>query len=220
MRTYTQIHEARLARTLSEIQSLHPQNILELGCFPPEAFLLPLRSLGYSVTGICSSFEPVNLPQVTSLNIEVDKFIYPDNSFDLVLLCEVIEHMTTTPPNHLLSEIYRVLKPDGHILVTTPNQAQLKNLARKILRLPDPAGHDHTYSAHHHEYTLNELIKTLQKVNLSIRKAEQIDFYTPFRSTSSMENPIMRLAKIIGFAITSLIPTLRDSLLVVAQKNT
>ena len=46
---------------------------------------------------------------------------YADHTFDLVNMVEVIEHI---PPGEIafyLGEIRRVLKPGGHLVVTTPN---------------------------------------------------------------------------------------------------
>ena len=48
-------------------------------------------------------------------DIERDAFPYPDNTFDLVTWCEVIEHLTLNPV-WALSEIHRVLKPGGAAL--------------------------------------------------------------------------------------------------------
>jgi ubiquinone biosynthesis O-methyltransferase len=46
---------------------------------------------------------------------------YPDDSFDVVFCSEVIEHMTS--PEVLVSEMKRVLKPGGRLVLTTPNSA-------------------------------------------------------------------------------------------------
>ena len=43
---------------------------------------------------------------------------FQSNSFDTIVSFEVFEHVFN--PEQILSEIYRVLKPDRHILITTP----------------------------------------------------------------------------------------------------
>jgi SAM-dependent methyltransferase len=60
-------------------------------------------------------------------NIETDVFPYPDASFDVVIFSELIEHLGTNPVR-TLSEIHRVLKPQGVVVVTTPNAISLHRL--------------------------------------------------------------------------------------------
>ncbi len=65
--------------------------------------------------------EVVNFPY-KQFNVEQDVFPYADNSFDVVLFCEIIEHLLSDPV-HALLEIRRVLKPGGVMVLTTPNVA-------------------------------------------------------------------------------------------------
>ncbi len=44
---------------------------------------------------------------------------FPDDCFDVVLSTEVIEH--TASPLDVLTELHRVIKPGGHLLLSTPN---------------------------------------------------------------------------------------------------
>ena len=48
---------------------------------------------------------------------------YGDASFDLVILCEVAEHLSTYIP--VVGEIGRVLAPGGFLILSTPNIARL-----------------------------------------------------------------------------------------------
>ncbi|UZQ55315.1 class I SAM-dependent methyltransferase [Trichothermofontia sichuanensis B231] len=50
----------------------------------------------------------------------------PDLYFDIVLAGEVIEHVLDT--DLFLNQCYRVLKPGGHLLLTTPNLVSFANL--------------------------------------------------------------------------------------------
>lgn len=49
------------------------------------------------------------------------EFAKSDNIFDLVACFEVIEHFEPKYLPHVLKEIYRVLKPGGYLLLSTPN---------------------------------------------------------------------------------------------------
>jgi SAM-dependent methyltransferase len=48
-------------------------------------------------------------------------FPFPQNTFSLALCIEVIEHLLQ--PDLMLAEIYRVLRPGGVLILTTPNYA-------------------------------------------------------------------------------------------------
>jgi SAM-dependent methyltransferase len=50
---------------------------------------------------------------------------YEDNHFDYVFIKSVIEHISNT--NLFLSEIYRVLKPGGKVIILTPDYQKQKN---------------------------------------------------------------------------------------------
>lgn len=52
--------------------------------------------------------------------IEKEKFPFPDQSFDSVILDNVLEHLTNPQPT--LSEIYRVLKQNGRLVVAVPGK--------------------------------------------------------------------------------------------------
>jgi len=51
---------------------------------------------------------------------------YESDFFDLVFLIETIEHLTDNYLHSTLREIYRILKPGGVIVITTPNDEKLE----------------------------------------------------------------------------------------------
>ncbi len=65
---------------------------------------------------------------VDHFDAERDIYPYPDASFDTVLCCELIEHLFTDPM-HMMSEINRILKPGGHLVLTTPNLGSLRAIS-------------------------------------------------------------------------------------------
>ncbi|HKZ42949.1 MAG TPA: class I SAM-dependent methyltransferase, partial [Candidatus Hodarchaeales archaeon] len=76
---------------------------------------------------------------------------FPDQSFDYVLSVEVIEHLAK--PDQFLSEIRRVLRPGGIIVLTTPQRVSLYRTERGIPQDP----------FHIHEYTGPELVTLLSE---------------------------------------------------------
>jgi len=65
---------------------------------------------------------------VDLFDAEKDVFPYCDGYFSTVLCCELLEHLTVDPM-HMLAEINRILKPGGHVLITTPNLGSLRAIA-------------------------------------------------------------------------------------------
>ena len=95
-------------------------------------------------------------------NIERDRFPYEDESFGMVLFCEILEHLVEDPVS-VLTEINRVTEMGGHLVLTTPNVARAENVARLINgdNLYDPYSGFGPYGRHNREYTLDELEQLL-----------------------------------------------------------
>jgi SAM-dependent methyltransferase len=95
-------------------------------------------------------------------NVEADVFPFPDESFDLVLWCEVLEHLQRDPLA-ALREISRILKAGGKLILTTPNVCRLENVARMIsgTNIYDPYSGYGAYGRHNREYNKHELSKLL-----------------------------------------------------------
>jgi SAM-dependent methyltransferase len=60
-----------------------------------------------------------HLPNLTLNNVNIYAMPYPDNTFDGVILSEILEHLDHDVDG--LREVYRVLKPGGVVAITVPN---------------------------------------------------------------------------------------------------
>ncbi len=80
-----------------------------------------------SVTVISESGETFEC-SVDLFDAEKDRFPYADEHFSTVLCCELLEHLPTDPM-FMMGEINRILKPGGHLVLSTPNLASLRALA-------------------------------------------------------------------------------------------
>jgi SAM-dependent methyltransferase len=111
-------------------------------------------------------------------NIERDAFPFPDQHFDVVLFCEIIEHLQNDPVG-VLREIKRVLKPDGRLILTTPNVSRLENVARLIAgaNIYDPYSGYGPYGRHNREYNRHELSLLLDYCGFDVETCFSADVH-------------------------------------------
>lgn len=98
------------------------QKFLEPGCGRGE-FLSEFQKLGLECYGIdLSSHAGTLCPNVevkTGIDLENDKWPFPDNFFDVIYNKSLMEHLWH--PDKFLKEAHRVLKPGGKILCLIPD---------------------------------------------------------------------------------------------------
>jgi ubiquinone/menaquinone biosynthesis C-methylase UbiE len=97
------------------------QKLLEIGCGRGE-FLNAFQQLGMSCYGVDLSeqgFCHLKDIQVAKVDISQDVLPFENNSFDVVYHKSLIEHLYS--PDHLMKETYRVLKPEGRVIILTPD---------------------------------------------------------------------------------------------------
>lgn len=148
------------------ILRVHTNAELFLGGVPSSN---PIRTKGKVV--ITNPFlEPktYNLP-LTLFNVEKDEFPYPDNTFDVVLCSEILEHLIYSP-SHMLYEINRVLKPGKELIVTTPNVCGLGKILQLLRHrnIYAPLSQRSIYGRHNREYTPNEVTQLLDDSNFRV----------------------------------------------------
>jgi 2-polyprenyl-3-methyl-5-hydroxy-6-metoxy-1,4-benzoquinol methylase len=94
---------------------------------------------------------------------------YPDQVFQAVFAGEIIEHLVDT--SAFLSEIRRVVEPDGIVVVTTPNLASFENRIRLLLgRYPMWLEYDLSDQGHVRAYTVPTIKKQLAKHGFRVER--------------------------------------------------
>jgi len=89
---------------------------------------------------------------------------FEDNEFDLVWASEVIEHIADTA--RWLSEVRRVLRPAGRLLLSTPSHGRLRLALGGAERFSEPLGdHLHLYT----RKSLRELLHDFGFGEVSVR---------------------------------------------------
>ena len=186
---YFETHETRLAKTLAITPPGGPSDrVLEMGAYLQMTPALSTK-LGYGEVRGCyyGAAGRIDHRVVTSaegerfecaidhFDAEKDRFPYPDEHFATVLCCELIEHLVEDPM-HLMGEVNRVLKPGGHLVLTTPNAASLRAISA-ILQGYHP-GFFHAYirpaesgevdARHNREYTPKEIHLLLENSGFAV----------------------------------------------------
>ena len=59
-------------------------------------------------------------PDVPIIEESIYETTYPDNTFDLIFLLEVLEHLDY--PDKALAELARIIKPDGYLVLGVPRE--------------------------------------------------------------------------------------------------
>jgi SAM-dependent methyltransferase len=111
-------------------------------------------------------------------NIETAQFPFDNGAFDIVLFCEVLEHLQGDPLR-VLREIKRVLKDDGHLVLTTPNVTRLENVCRMIAgeNIYDPYSGYGSYGRHNREYNKHELSLLLNHCGFKVERLFSADVH-------------------------------------------
>jgi 2-polyprenyl-3-methyl-5-hydroxy-6-metoxy-1,4-benzoquinol methylase len=108
-----------------------------------------------------------------------------ESSIDVVLFCEVIEHLCFNPVT-MWKAIYKVLKPGGRIILTTPNVYYRPSMRQRFHSLLKGYGigcsvedilRQSTRGHHWKEYSVDELIRyfCLLSPDFSTQRIETID---------------------------------------------
>ncbi len=136
----------------------------------------------------------------------------PDDSFDVVLFTEIIEHLTFNPIR-LWREIHRVTAPGGVIVVSTPNYYALRGLVPRVLRFFRGRGGgipcqsilaQPTYAHHWKEFSASELRRFfgLLSPDFRVHRVRHVRDYYP--TVSRLAPP----ARMIEAAVPILRPNL------------
>lgn len=100
-------------------------------------------------------FIPANLNQVWPVQ---------DCRFDFAFSLEVIEHVEN--PRHFMREMRRILKPGGHLFLTTPNNHSLTSILTFILKGQHRFFQNPSYPAHITALLQIDILRIVQECNL------------------------------------------------------
>lgn len=143
-------------------------------------------------------------------DVRPDQHVGPTGTYyDLIVFMEVLEHLCV-PPEQVLRFLGGLLTPGGHLVITTPNAAWVKNRWKMLrgrnpfeLLKPDPKNRGHI-----REYTRAELEQAIAKAGLACVRFECRGLY---RFDNTKDNALSALADVLH-------PSLRRTLVALCTR--
>lgn len=188
---YFRSHRNRYKNDLRILTEFYSEGkILDIGSFPYH-FTALLKILDFQIFGIdllpsrnqamIDEFELM----IQRCDIEKEPLPFPDKTFSYILFNEVFEHLRYDP-FYVLSQLNRVLTPDGLLVLSTPNLYALQRIARFLSGhgFSDPirefnklrnVGH----MGHIREYSHREIRKFLKATNFTVEHVWYQHYYYP-----------------------------------------
>ena len=233
--SYVARHRHEYIRTVRDILQYRPASrgpirVLELGAFFG-VNCIALSALGYQVTAAdVPEFMdiPAQLERYARYGIEIKRvrledYLLPfnDDSFDVVIMCEVLEHLNFNPLP-LLKEINRIGSSGSIFYLSLPNAAQVRNRiaalrgkaiginVKEFFNQLDPKSSE-IVNGHWREYTASEVRELLLPLGYRIEK----QYYFSLGETLELSTLRRRTA---GLFYGSL-PWLKENQTIIAVKE-
>lgn len=149
------------------------------------------------------------------INLNIDELPLENNSVDLVTAFEVLEHLWNK--DKVLEEVYRVLRPEGLFIVSTPNLVSLINRFLILLgQLPLHYNVSLKYEVekpsygHISLYTADSLRKHLSVIGFEVLETAGMLTHYAYKNVA---------IKAIMITLSRLRPSLAPDILIVAKKR-
>ena len=205
--------EERLGCILQLLEGLKPERIMDIGCRRGIISSVIQQEFNAAVYGIDIDELELLVAQQRNIvtkahNVDQEELPFEEGVFDAVILAEVIEHLAR--PNYCLSEIHRVLKPAGTLIITTPNLTSLPKRMKFCLG-EDPTNiSDKDFgNIHKREYNFKDLELLLKWHSFDVTQL----IYTSLRRVGSVSGFVHKAI------LCKLFPALSQLIVVKAQSS-
>lgn len=176
-----ELRESRVHKARALLRQEHPGVLLDLGC-STGAVSAPFIAEGWTVYGLDVATAPLRQARSAGVKAVVGEvgqsLPLATATCDAVLAGEIIEHLVDT--DAFLQEVYRVLRPGGALILTTPNLASLENRLRLLLGIY-PIWVDYSLGrgeGHVRAYTPRVLKRQLQEHGFMVER--HVGNFVPF----------------------------------------
>jgi 2-polyprenyl-3-methyl-5-hydroxy-6-metoxy-1,4-benzoquinol methylase len=224
---YFNLHERRFRVTAARILELVPKqaDLLDIGGHYLHLSCV-VALLGYRVSAIDvpafaelpfvverATRRGITLSTVESDDIVAGTFLRPHTDrFDAVLFCEILEHITFNPVA-FWRRVHELLRPNGTIVLTTPNSLKLLSILgalwnllslRRIGLSVKQIMHHPTFGHHWKEYSSAEIKEYFGRLSPDFRVRVRKLHYGPLTSEvreelGAVRTAILQLGNATGF---------------------
>lgn len=216
---YIEFHQYRyqyLLETIYQILDRDTQRsirILDVG--PSFQTVLIRRSFPNATVDTLGYPNPVAPPGPDETHIRQDlnntQKVWPLKTamYDLIVFCEVIEHLYT-PPDVVLDRFQKALVAGGNIIIQTPNATAIHKRVRMMLGKNPYDLLQPSKMGHFREYTRKELQEMLRTAGFHVRSTHMKNYF------NNHQTPIHWL---FSRTETFIPPTMRDGITIVGEKQ-
>jgi ubiquinone/menaquinone biosynthesis C-methylase UbiE len=207
-----QLRYAYVARMLAFLNiNVNGQTVVDLGCGDGQWSLELSRHHQPHLIGI--DYNPLRLARyqtnIQTASVHAGSCLdipLPEATADIVMFHQVLEHIPEA--ERALQQIHRILKPEGWLMLSVPNEGSwLKQQVQ--YRWLEP--HALATSDHVNFYTPATLKTALEAAGFYVRRLDSLGFYFPYNGVSR-RIVSRRWSFQLGLYLAHVIPCLRDCL--------
>ena len=174
-------YQSRSRAVLEALQAWPGERILEIGCgsglYTRELARAQARvtATDYAPSPLAQAKRNVGrlAPRVEFRIEDAQRLSFTDESFDKVLMSEVVEHVPE--PGRAIAEAARVLRPGGLLVASTPSRFSPLNLAYGVKRRV----RRYAFNEHLHEFTPGSF-RRLVAAHLDVESLQFVNFVLPY----------------------------------------
>lgn len=157
------------------LDQLPYQTLLDIAC-GPGTFISTLP-LNKTCTGIDIAEKQIQYASAHYANghhhfIKANLFEYPfqKESFDVITSLEFIEHISEKDIQQFLERSHELLKPNGHLILTTPNYQILWPILEKLVSTFSKVNYENQHISHFNKAKLEQTVLPYGFKIISLRK--------------------------------------------------
>lgn len=218
-----------------DVNSSVNKKILDVGILPGHMGLT-LQKLGFAVDGIsfgkrveeiCAhTLKKLRDRNITVIHMDIEKDTLPckDNTYDYIIFTDVIEHLSSNILG-VMKELRRVLKPEGRLILSTPNVANIGNRI-EILKGRNIYWQMYQYyerdseDRHNREFTLAEVKDLLRRTGFEVKEEKYFMHMPEALLLNGYRSSVFKFLKSrFVYFLAKIHPPFRSLFLIVAQKK-